>query len=153
MRILFTSIVLLCMAAFANAQSGSARMVNWTFTSKKIGDNTYELRMKAVLNGRYHIYAQDVGVEGPVGTSFSFSTNPIVSLEGQVKEVGKLIQKHEEVWEGKVNYYEREVEFVQVIKLKRDIKTAVSGKVEFMVCDDKECLPPSEVPFRIALES
>lgn len=153
MKIFFTSIAFFCTIALANAQSGSARMVNWTFASKKVGDNTYELRMKAAINGKYHIYAQDVGVEGPVATAFSFTTNPVVTLDGKVKEVGKLVQKHEAVWDGKVNYFEKEVEFVQVVKLKRNIKTAVSGTVEFMVCDDKECLPPSEVPFKIALGS
>ncbi len=153
MKIFFTSIVFFCAIGLVNAQSGSARMVNWTFESKKIGDNTYELRMKAALTGKYHMYAQDVGVEGPVATTFSFSANPVVALDGKVKEVGKLVQKHEAVWDGKVNYFEKEVEFVQVVKLKRNIKTAVSGTVEFMVCDDKECLPPSEVPFKIALGS
>lgn len=154
MKLLFTSVVaLFCTLGLANAQSGSARMVNWTFVSKKINDNTYELRIKAAINGKYHMYAQEVGVEGPVATTFSFTANPIVSLDGKVKEIGKLVQKHEAVWDGKVNYFEKEVEFVQVVKLKRNVKTTVAGTVEFMVCDDKECLPPSEVPFKIAVGS
>ncbi len=152
MKTIFT-IAFVCIIGSLSAQSGSARMVNWSFASKKINDNTYELRIKAAVTGKYHIYAQDVGVEGPVPTTFSFSANPMVSMEGKVKEVGKLVQKHEAVWDGKVNYFEKEVEFVQVVKLKKNIKTTVAGSVEFMVCDDKECLPPSEVPFKIALGS
>ncbi|MBX3241868.1 MAG: hypothetical protein KIT80_12845 [Chitinophagaceae bacterium] len=152
MKTLLTAILFLGVGTLY-AQTGSAKMVTWSFASKKINDNTYELRIKAGLNGRYHMYAQDVGVEGPVPTTFSFSANPMVTLEGKVKELGKLIQKHEAVWDGKVNYFEKEVEFVQVVKLKKNIKTSISGSVEFMVCDDKECLPPSEVPFKIALGS
>jgi len=152
MKTIFT-IAFVCIIGSLSAQSGSARMVNWSFASKKINDNTYELRIKAAVTGKYHIYAQDVGVEGPVPTTFSFSANPMVSMEGKVKEVGKLVQKHEAVWDGKVNYFEKEVEFVQVVKLKKNVKTTVAGSVEFMVCDDKECLPPSEVPFKIALGS
>lgn len=133
------------------AQSGSAKMVNWQFASKKLSDNTYELRFTAGINGNYHIYAQNVGVDGPVPTTFTFSTNPLVSLDGKVKEVGKMVKKHEEVWDGDVNFYEKNVEFVQVVKLKKKIKTNITGKVEFMVCNDKECLPPSEVPFKVAI--
>ncbi len=152
MKIFFTSVALFCtLGVFA--QSGSARMVNWTFSSKKISENTYELRIKAALTGKYHMYAQEVGVEGPVPTTFTFTANPIITLEGKVKEVGKLIQKHEAVWDGKVSYFEKEVEFIQVVKLKRPVKTAIAGSVEFMVCDDKECLPPADVPFKISLGS
>ncbi len=131
------------------AQTGSARMVNWNFASKKINDNTYEIRFTADINGKYHMYAQNVGVEGPVATSFTFTKNPMLNLDGNVKEIGKLIKKHEAVWGGDVNYYESKVEFVQVVNLKKNIKTNIGGSVEFMVCDDKECLPPSEVAFKV----
>lgn len=73
----------------------------------------------------------------------------MLNLDGNVKEIGKLIKKHEAVWGGDVNYYESKVEFVQVVNLKKNIKTNIGGSVEFMVCDDKECLPPSEVAFKV----
>ncbi|HEX5025342.1 MAG TPA: protein-disulfide reductase DsbD domain-containing protein [Agriterribacter sp.] len=144
--------ITLSLLFFANiifAQTGSARMVNWNFASKKINDNTYEIRFTADINGKYHIYAQNVGVEGPVATSFTFTKNPMLSLDGKVKEIGRMIKKHEAVWGGDVKYYENKVEFVQVVNLKKNIKTNVGGSVEFMVCDDKECLPPSEVAFKV----
>lgn len=132
--------------------TGSATAVNWAFASKKIDNNTYEIRLTANINGKYHMYAQDAGVDGPVATTISFTKNPVVSLEGKTKELGKMIQKHEEAWDGKVNYFEKSVEYVQVVKVKSP-KTTVLGNVEFMVCDDKECLPPSTVPFSIKLGS
>ena len=124
-------------------------MVTWNFASKKISDNTYEVRMSALVNGNYHIYAQVVGVDGPVPTSFKFVKNPLIVVDGKVKESGKLIKKREEVWGGNVNYYEKSVEFVQVVKLKGKVKTNLAGTVEFMVCDDKQCLPPAEVEFKV----
>ncbi len=112
-----------------------------------------KLKFTAGINGNYHIYAQNVGVDGPVPTTFTFGANPLLSLDGKVKEVGKMIKKHEAVWGGDVNFFEKSVEFVQVVKLKKKIKTNITGKIEFMVCDDKQCLPPSEVPFKIDLGS
>jgi thiol:disulfide interchange protein DsbD len=40
---------------------------------------------------------------------------------------------------------------VQLIKLKGSVKTNIAGKVEFMVCDDKQCLPPTTVDFKVAV--
>jgi thiol:disulfide interchange protein DsbD len=150
MKQLFITAFALFIAFTVYAQSGSAKQVKWTFASKKIAENTYELKMTANIQGNYHMYAQQAGAEGPIPTSFTFSPNPLITFDGKVKEQGKMIKKYESAWPGTVNYYEKKVDFVQVIKLKGKVKTSLSGKVEFIVCNDQECLPPSEVEFKIA---
>jgi hypothetical protein len=140
----------LVMAAWA-VMAQSTKEVKWEFTSKKLADKTYEVRISAKINGDWHLYAQNVGVEGPVPTTFTFSKNPLLSLNGKVKEEGKVIKKTEEVWGGVVNYYEKNVDFVQVVKVKGSAKTNLAGKVEFMVCNDEKCLPPSEITFSVNL--
>jgi DsbC/DsbD-like thiol-disulfide interchange protein len=50
-----------------------------------------------------------------------------------------------------VSYFEDEVVFQQKIKLNK-ATTAVKGSVEFMVCNDKSCLPPAEVTFTIPVK-
>ena len=138
----------LVMAGLAvTAQSSKA--VHWTFTSKKLADKTYEVHMTASIDGSYHMYAQNVGVDGPIPTSFKITANPLVVTDGKVKEVGKLVQKKEEVWGGDVRYYEKTVDFVQVVKLKGNVKTNLAGTVSFMVCNESQCLPPSDVDFTV----
>lgn len=127
----------------------SNKQVQWSFSSKKIAENTYEIHMTAIVNDDWHLYAQNVGVDGPVATSFSFTKNPLVLIDKKVKEVGNLVKKKEEVWNGVVNYYEEKVNFIQVVKLKSNVKTNLAGKVEFMVCNDSRCLPPSTVDFKV----
>jgi Disulphide bond corrector protein DsbC len=140
--------LILAFAVFA--QSGSAKQVKWTYSSKKVAENTFEIRMTANILGSYHLYAQHAGVEGPLPTSITFVPNPLITIIGQTKETGKLIKKYESAWPGTVNYYEKKVEFVQIIKLKSKVKTNLNGKVEFIVCNESECLPPSEVDFKVA---
>jgi len=135
----------------SQAQTGSAKQVTWTTAAKKLAENLYEVKLTALIKGDYHMYAQEAGVEGPVPTAVKFSPNPLVTMNGQVKEMGKLIRKYESAWEGNVNYYEQKVEFVQQVRLKGKVKTNLSGKVEFMVCNDNQCLPPSEVDFKVAV--
>jgi thiol:disulfide interchange protein DsbD len=50
-----------------------------------------------------------------------------------------------------VNFYEKSVTFIQVVNAKTKAKTSLNGKIEFMVCNDELCLPPAEVPFKIAI--
>jgi DsbC/DsbD-like thiol-disulfide interchange protein len=135
----------------AIAQSGSAKQVTWTSSAKKLSEGVYEVKLVADIKGDYHMYAQAAGIEGPVPTAFSFTPNPLVTLNGKVKEVGKMVKKYESAWEGNVNYYEKKVEFVQQVKLKGKAKTNLAGKVEFMVCNESQCLPPSEVDFKVAV--
>lgn len=145
------AIVFLSLSLSSFAQMGSAKQVSWTNTTKKIGDKKYEVRITATIAGNYHLYAQVAGVEGPVATSFSFVPNPLLTLLGKPLEEGKKISKMEEAWDGKVNFYEKTVTFVQVVTAKTKAKTSLNGKIEFMVCNDELCLPPSEVPIKVAI--
>lgn len=145
----FTSFLL--MLGIAMTSMAQNNKVNWTFSAKKVADDTYEVHMKADISGKWHLYSQNVGVDGPVPTSFTFTKNPLLTMDGSVKEVGKMIKKNEEVWGGVVNYFENTVDFVQTIKVKGKAKTSLSGKVGYMVCDDQQCLPPTEVPFSVAI--
>jgi len=147
--ILFSFLALISISL--NAQMGSAKQVNWTYSSKKIADKTYELQITATISGNYHLYATKAGIEGPVPTTFSFSPNPLLSYEGAILERGKKITKLESAWGGNVNFFEKTVTFVQKVRAKTNAKTNVNGKVEFMVCNDDMCLPPAEVTFKIPI--
>jgi DsbC/DsbD-like thiol-disulfide interchange protein len=143
--LLFLAIVLLGYAGMAQ----SASQVKWAYTAKKIADKTYEVHLTATVGGDWHIYSQNVGVDGPIPTAFTFVKNPLLTLDAKVNEVGKLIKKNEEVWGGEVRYYEKTVDFVVKVKVKGAARTNLAGKVEFMVCNDEKCLPPSEVDFSV----
>jgi thiol:disulfide interchange protein DsbD len=145
-RIILFSLFLLA-GIVSRAQSD--KMVRWNYSINKIGDKTYEVHMIANISGDYHMYAQNVGAEGPLPTTFTFTKNPLIILSGNVKEIGKRVKKYESAWSGHVNYYEKTVDFVQVVKLKANVKTNLSGKVEFMVCDEKKCLPPGDVEIKV----
>jgi hypothetical protein len=152
MQKMFLFAVALIIGSTVWAQSGSADQVQWTYSAKKIAANTYEVHMSARIGGNWHIYAQNAG-DGPISTSFTFTKNPLVTPDGAVKEVGKMKKVYESAFKSEVHYYESDVDFVQVVKLKSSIKTNLAGKVEFMVCNDKECLPPSDVDFKIPVGS
>ena len=125
--------------------------VKWVFAAKKIAEKTYELRLSATVAAPWHIYSQTTPDGGPLPTKISFTKNPLVTLESSAQEKGKLIKKFEEVFDVNVIYFDRDAEFVQLLKLKSNVKTRINGSIEFMACNDVQCLPPSQVPFQIEL--
>lgn len=131
---------------FVNAQISNP--VKWTYTAKKIADKTYELHLSAIIDGNWHMYAQDAG-EGPEPTKISFTANPLLTFDGKVKEVGKLEKSYDKNFNSVLKYYGQQVDFIQKVKVRSSIATVVKGTVSFMVCNDRQCLPPRDVPFTI----
>lgn len=146
MKKILMGVVLVFAAGFVNAQINNP--VTWTYTAKKIADKTYELHMTATIGGNWHLYAQDAG-KGPEPTTFVFTPNPLVKLDGKVKEVGKQEQSFDKNFNSTLKYYAGKVDFVQKVKVRSATATVVKGVVNFMVCNDRQCLPPRDVPFTI----
>lgn len=126
--------------------------VQWQFNVKKISEGVFACTAKATVNKPWHIYSQSTPEGGPIPTSITINKNPLIELQESTKELGKMNTKREEVFGVDVKYYDGSVEFVQVFKLKKKVKTNISGTVEYMVCNDSECLPPKKQSFSIAVE-
>jgi len=125
--------------------------VSWVFSATKISAKQYELHMSATVDGNWHIYSQQAG-EGPEPTSFTFVKNPLVKLDGKVKEMGKLESLYDPNFKSTLKFYNGKVDFVQKVNVKSTANTVIKGTVVYMVCNDRRCLPPKEIPFSIKLE-
>lgn len=145
--LLLTTIILttLCMAQVKNP-------VQWSFSSKKIDATTYEVHLTAKLDNGWHIYSQTTPDGGPVPTAIEFTKNPLLTLQGTAKEVGRLEKHFETLFGVDVIQFSNKVDFVQTVKLKSKVKTTLNGAIEYMVCNDHECLPPTTQKFSIALK-
>lgn len=136
----------------AVAQAQVENPVAWNFSAVKTGPRTYALHMAATISGNWHLYSQQAG-EGPEPTSFTFSKNPLVKWDGKVKEEGKLETAYDPNFKSNLRFYSHAVDFVQNVTVKSNAQTTVKGTVTFMVCNDRRCLPPKEIPFTIRLEN
>ena len=150
MKYFFTTVFFFVATSISMAQSGSK--VKWQFISKKIADKKYEIRLSAVIDKGWHLYSQ-VQAEDAIAlpTTVTFANNPLLIMTGKPKEVGKLYDQYDKATASRSRFYSDKVEFVQVVTTKSNVKTAVSGEIEFMVCDDKQCLPPDKVRFSVKL--
>lgn len=146
-KILFT---LLLSVGILALQAQVLNPVLWKYEAKKKGI-IYELVITATIVKPWHIYSQNTGKNGPLPTSITFKTNPLISLVGKVKEKGKLEKIFDKNFNTDVLFYSKSVIFTQTIKVKNSLKTNISGMVEYMVCNDEKCLPPTKKTFDIKL--
>ena len=124
--------------------------VEWSTSVEKISDDTYILVSKANIEKGWHLYAQDVPEDGPIPTTFSYNLDEEVVLLGLTKELeGHIVD--DPVFLMKIKYFEEYAEFRQAIKVSNNRLSSVLGEVEFMVCDDTRCLPPSYIDLEFNL--
>lgn len=139
-KILF--LLALCLVSVGNSQI--LEPVKWSTSIKKISDKEYELIATAHIDENWHLYSQNVPDNGPIPTTFSFKSSPKFLKKGNTQEgVGQII--HDPVFDMKIKFFSTKALFRQRILIKEKAGFKVNATVEFMVCDDSRCLPPTEV--------
>lgn len=151
MKRLFTALsVLFFIGCTSNAQQSP---VSWSFNTKKIADKTYEVRLTASMQSGWHLYSQNQPEDAiAIPTDIQFNKNPLVNFDGKIKELGKLEKYKDEKLGIAANQYSQKVDFVQVVKLKANAKTNITGTVEYQTCDDQKCLPPKKINFSLGVK-
>lgn len=127
-------------------------VVSWKYEAVKKSEGVYEITATASVQEPWHIYSQNTGKGGPIATSFAFKKNPLVMVDNKMKETGKLEKVYDKNFKTDVLFYSNSIVFTQTVKVKGKIKTTLSGTVEYMVCNDEQCLPPTKKTFEIALQ-
>ncbi|MCL7765025.1 thioredoxin fold domain-containing protein [Polaribacter sp. Z014] len=118
--------------------------IKWSASVEKVSDTEFILVSTATIEKGWHLYSQNVPEDGPIPTTFTYNNSQNnFSLEDKTsEEKGHTID--DPVFEMKIKFFENSAVFKQKVKITSDINT-IKGVVEFMVCDDSKCLPPTEI--------
>jgi DsbC/DsbD-like thiol-disulfide interchange protein len=144
--LILTLVLFSAVGAFAQLE----KPVTWAYKAVKTSKTEAIVYVKATIDEGWHIYSQNVKSGGPTKTIFTFSPSKDYALVGKTTEP-KAITTFEKTFKMNVSYFENEVVFQQKVKLNKG-ETVVKGKVEFGVCNDKQCLPPDEVAFSVPVK-
>ncbi|WP_108866729.1 protein-disulfide reductase DsbD family protein [Aquimarina aquimarini] len=126
--------------------------VRWATSVEKVSDNLYDLVIKATIEDSWHLYAQQVPKNGPIPTTFTFE---------DAKELYKLVEDTKEgtgttvddpVFDMRIKYFGHKAIFKQRVELLKP-SGVITAIVEFMVCNDTQCLPPKEVDLSFTISS
>ena len=125
--------------------------VEWDITSQKLNDKQYKIIYKAKIGKGWHLYSQFLkGDEGPIPTTFIYKDSSALQFIDN-KEIGSETH-YDEVWEAEISFFDNEAVFEQTIELVSPGTKEIEGEIEFMVCNESECMPPELIPFKVDLE-
>ena len=148
MKKLFLAVIAIILSASAYAQIETP--VKWSYAAKRVSSTEAVVFLRATIQDGWHIYSLNVKDGGPIKTSFTFSPSKEYSLVGATSEPTP-VTKFEKSFSMDVSYFEKAVTFSQKIKLKSAGASVVKGKLEYMTCNDRKCLPPEDIDFTIPL--
>lgn len=140
----FFSLFLLTIIALTSAHAQILDPVDWSTSVKKISETEYDLISTATIDDNWHLYSQVIPEDGPLPTVFIFEPNDAYRLVGNVKE-SEGITEHDVVFDMVITFFANNATFTQRIELTGNQGTTITGEVEFQVCDDTQCLPPTYV--------
>jgi hypothetical protein len=148
MKRITLSILLLLACSVIKAQILTP--VHWSYAAKKINATVAMVFMKASIDEGWHVYSQTVKDGGPIKTTFTFPPSNEYTLIGKTIE-RTPVTRYEKSFSMDVSFFEHEVVFQQKVKLKAG-KATVKGTLEYMTCNDKQCLPPDDIEFSIPVK-
>lgn len=146
-RLLFILIVFILTPLLVSAQI--EKPVKWSFYLKKINKTESIIYIKATIDNKWHIYAQNTPSEA-MRLKFNYIKSKDFNLIGKTVEPKPII-KYDPIVKMNLAYFEKEVTFTQKIKLKGS-SALVKVSIEFMACNDKQCLPADEISFKIPIK-
>ncbi|MDR2824569.1 MAG: thioredoxin family protein [Prevotellaceae bacterium] len=145
-RIYLFLIILFCSYS---AHSQILEPVKWTTTTEVTSATTAEIIFTAKMEKGWHVYAMDLLEDGPIPTTFKFETVRNAKLAGKVQPKSKLHKEYDPNFEMELRWYDGLAVFAQKIEFADAQKVDIQGVVNYMTCNDRTCLPPTDYEFEV----
>ena len=141
-------LILNCLFYLGINQIHAQNHVTWNFSYDKSSE---KIIIIGTIDKGWHLYSQKTPANsGPIPVTVNINKKNGLKLIGKCEE---KIEPHEIFdvnFDSKVYLFEHSYLASQKIKLKNT--NQIIGNVQYMVCNDTQCLPPIEVPFEIIIK-
>ena len=122
--------------------------VTWSFTYDNINSN---ILINGTIDEGWHFYSQKTPANsGPIPVTINITKKKGLKLIGKFQEKLEPHEIFDVNFDSKVYLFELSYLAYQKIKIKNT--NQIIGNVQYMVCNDAQCLPPIEVPFTITIK-
>ncbi len=123
----------------------------WTFSQKNLGNDEYELVLKAELDPGWTVYSMYTPEGGPMATTVTLNqAGKGIELIGKAEE-NEPHKKYDDLFGVDVWYFSGEFVIRQKVKVIDAAIASVKGTVEYQVCQEGQCVMFDE-DFDIPLE-
>lgn len=121
-------------------QSQILEPVIWSYSTKKLSKNKYELVFKATIDKGYHLYSINVPEGGPLPTEFTFQESNQYELTDGISELTEGHTYYDDTFEMDIHAFDEVAEFSQKIEVDKKLPVSVVGEIAYMVCNDVGCV-------------
>lgn len=119
--------------------------VKWEAKYNETLNGEGEITVTATIEKGWHTYSQNISPDaGPVPTTVNFSPGSNYEMIGKTIEEN-VKEEFDKTFEMKIASFENKAVIKQRIKRKNQKNFETPIKIEYMVCNDKQCLPPKTV--------
>lgn len=141
----------LCVISAASAQMPSP--IKWRAFVKMDNDKEGTVTLKAIMDDGWHLYGTSLPEGGPKATVIDFSESKGVKYLNNFTPSVKPIEKQDDTFGLKLNWWEKNVTFTRRFKLTgKKAEAIIKGKVTYMGCNDETCLPPKTQSFNLPVK-
>ena len=140
-------LTLLALVMTRGLQAQMMNPVNFKSEIKMLQDNEAEIVFSAIISPGWHVYSTDLGDNGPTEASFNIVKMEGAECVGKLTPRGKEIMKYDDMFGMELRFFENSAVFVQKIKFTKP-QYAIDCYLQYGACDDKSCMPPTDVTFR-----
>ena len=152
LSIMKKQLFILCISclSFVSFAQMAQNPVSWIVSYHDLKNGEGELVYTANIEPKWHIYSQRATDAGPIPTTFSVTVNKNFTLLGKVEEQNAH-EEYVKAFEAKVFVFEKQAIFKQKIKRLTKTPFKIKSTVEYMTCNDSQCLPPKTIELDITV--
>ena len=141
---------LLPVLAALTAATAFGQKVAWTGAAEPLENNEYRIVIEAAIPAPYHMYDMGPYEGGPNATAITFAPAEGVEFKGGVEPLTTPHRYFDEMFQMEIGTYEGKAQFAQRVRLSVP-QAEVKATIEWMICDDKSCMPPEDTELTIAI--
>ena len=132
--------------------SGLLDPVQWTIAAERIDDRTYDVILTAELDAGWTLYTQENSDEsGLLPIVFRYDETGLTLVGTTQREAGTYKRAYDHIWDAEVGkIVAGPARWRQRLTVEPGTEQ-FSGVIEYMTCDDEQCLPPDFVDYTVRL--
>lgn len=148
--------ILLFLLAFITVQNITAQNepiepVKWNSSISYINEDEIELKFEATIDEDWSLYSQFIEGDGPIPTSINYKEE-LELIDTYAKENSpNRTENHDEMFDMELIKYKEALILSQKIKINKNINT-INGYVEYMCCNEMQCIFPEPYNFTFNLK-
>ena len=150
MQKLIQRILLPLLALTLGVTTLHAQEVGWTGSVEPLGGAEYELRFEAAIPSGFHMYDMGPYEGGPNPTVITLSPEAGFELVGSVEQRTKPHRYFDQMFGMEIGTFSGKALFTQRVRLTA-AQAKVRAAIEWMICDDKSCMPPSDTELTLVV--